>query len=171
VTERRPESLENLEKQTIRKFNEVLNNSVLTLEKSTSTKMWEYVHKRTQKCFAIPTLSRNYVHALPTATVRFETLKKLKWNFANCEYLSSLVRKLSRFEIITTVSRDVVWKEAELLHHLPSPRNMSLRFYAAMDEYMSDSWLRTGHRRSRYNLDLCNWICEVMSCTHHWRGG
>lgn len=164
---------ENAKRHAIRKIVPALEKNVLMLEKEMSVKMWEWTHKLTRKCFAIPLYFGQYLTALPKAKFRLDTLQILELQFTNQEYLCYFGVRVVPFRDHSDSTTDApfLWQRAKVFKEIPSLKHLYLHFRAPMPDGRSDPWTRTGHLRANYGLDQQTSNGEFISSLHDWRGG
>lgn len=141
---------------------------MLLLEKETSSKLWDYLHKRTRKCFLRREYFRDYIHKmLPHAPMRLETLQILELSFSNKELVQFFGMNLVPFRYVAQ-RYPAFWQEARVLKALPMLKQVFLRFRPPAADCCSDPWAFTGWMRNLYGLPLNSGFYDPDDCD--WRG-
>lgn len=144
---------------------------MLFLEKATSAQLWQYLHKRTRKCFAVSSYFSDYIDlGLPRAPMRTETLQASELSFANRDLVHFFGVRAVPFRDHEEYFSDAfgMWKKAAVLGDLPLLKHLYLRFRAPMTDSFNDSWLNTGHLRESYVLPNDS---DKYPPACGWRGG
>lgn len=142
------------------------HHNVLSVEKNMSTRMWEYAHKVTRKCFMERVLLRGYVEQLPNAPFRLDTLQNLELNFTNREFAVFFGMKAVPFRLHHHPDE---WQQATILKEIPALKNLSIRFRAPLVDRSRDPWVQLGGLREAYGLQPWSWSETRNYC--EWKEG